>query len=152
MKKIIAILLSAWLICLCLAACGQTAVSYAPDASGSSTPDGVSSSAEDLPDDPYAALDLREPAHVVMYVCATEPNAMAEILGLVNERTKQAVNTTMELYFIPSSERATKYPLVMAGGDTVDLIFTANYCYYKEQVEKGGFKELTEDFLKTYMR
>ncbi len=152
MKKIIAVLLSAWLICLCFSACGQTAVSSAPDAGGSSAaPDDSSSAAEELSDDPYAALDLREPANVVMYVCATEPNAMAEILSLVNERTKKAINTTMELYFIPSSERATKYPLVMAGGDTVDLIFTANYCYYKEQVEKGGFKELTEDFLKTYM-
>ena len=39
----------------------------------------------------------------------------------------------------------------MAGGDTVDLIYTANWCYYKEQVEKAGFMELTEDFLNTYM-
>ncbi len=39
----------------------------------------------------------------------------------------------------------------MAGGDEVDLIYTANYCYYKEQVEKAGFMELTEEFLNKYM-
>ncbi len=37
------------------------------------------------------------------------------------------------------------------GGDIADLIYTANWCYYKEQVEKAGFLELTEDFLNTYM-
>ena len=56
-----------------------------------------------------------------------------------NEKIKAAINTTIDLYFIPSAERAQKYPLVMAGGDEVDLIYTANYCYYKEQVEKAGF-------------
>ena len=41
--------------------------------------------------------------------------------------------------------------IFMAGGDEVDLIYTANYCYYKEQVEKAGFMELTEEFLNKYM-
>lgn len=42
------------------------------------------------------------------------------MIELVNEKTKAAINTTMEIYFIPTSELTTKYPLVMAGGDEID--------------------------------
>ena len=48
---------------------------------------------------------------------------------------------------IPTSELTTKYPLVMAGGDEIDLVYTANHAYYREQVDKGGFRELDMDFI-----
>ena len=57
----------------------------------------------------------------------------------------------MEMYFIPTSELTTKYPLVMAGGDEIDLVYTANHAYYREQVDKGGFRELDMDFIQTYL-
>ncbi len=57
----------------------------------------------------------------------------------------------MEIYFIPTSELTTKYPLVMAGGDEIDLIYTANHAYYREQVDKGGFRELDMDFIQKYL-
>ncbi len=103
------------------------------------------------PDNPYAHLDLSEEETIIMYTYGNEPTDMAEILEMVNARTKEAVNATIDLYFVPGSEVSTKYPLIMAGGDEVDLIYTANWCYYKEQVEKAGFTELTEDFIQTYM-
>ena len=123
MKKWLTIFLSVSLVLLCFSACGQAA----PVSSGLA--DDTPSAAVADEQSPYAHLDLSKEANVVMYACATEPNAMQEVLELVNQRTKEAVNTTLELYFIPSSERAQKYPLLMAGGDTVELIFTANYCY-----------------------
>ena len=145
MKKWLTIFLSVSFVLLFFSACGQAA----PVSTGLA--DDTPSAAVADEQSPYANLDLSKEANVVMYACATEPNAMQEVLELVNQRTKEAVNTTLELYFIPSSERAQQYPLLMAGGDTVDLIFTANYCYYKEQTEKGGFKELSEEFLSKYM-
>ena len=148
MKKLAFLLAVMMMFSLLLAGCNGTTNSSAPE----STP--TSGGGESTPvdsDNPYANIDLSEEQNVVMYVTATEPNAMKEVMEAANEKIKAAINTTIELYFIPSSERATKYPLVMAGGDTVDLIYTANWCYYKEQVEKGGFLEVTEDFLNTYM-
>ena len=149
MKKL-ALVLAVLMMLGLFAGCAEKPAESKP---AESTP-AESTPAESTPaesDDPYANIDLSEEVNVVMYVSATEPNAMAEVLAAANEMSKEDINTTMELYFIPSAERATKYPLVMAGGDVVDLIYTANWCYYKEQVEKGGFLELTEDFLNTYM-
>lgn len=149
MKKIAWLLVFVLMICLILPACNTQTQSSAPADSGSQS----QSKAEETGfEDPWASvMDLSQEQKIVMYVTATEPTVMGEIMGLVNDRVKKAVNSVIELNFIPSSERSTKYPLVMAGGDTVDLIFTANYCYYKEQTDKGGFKELTPEFLQKYM-
>lgn len=68
---------------------------------------------------------------------------MAEILKMANERIKTALNATLEMYFIPSAEFNVKYPLVLAGGDQLDLIYTGNYRDYRNYVEKASFMELT---------
>ena len=150
MKKLAFLLAVMMMFSLLLAGCNNTTTSSAPESkpAENSTASGGDTETND---DPYANIDLSKEETVVMYVTATEPNAIKEVMEAANEKIKAAINTTIDLYFIPSSERSTKYPLVMAGGDTVDLIYTANWCYYKEQVEKSGFKELTEEFLQTYM-
>ena len=137
MKKL-ALVLAVLMMLGLFAGCAEKPAESKP---AESTP-AESTPAESTPaesDDPYAGIDLSEEVEVVMYVSATEPNAIAEVVAAANEMSKEDINTTVDLYFIPSSERSTKYPLVMAGGDVVDLIYTANWCYYKEQVEKGGF-------------
>ena len=149
MKKL-ALVLAVLMMLGLFAGCAEKPAESKP---AESTP-AESTPAESTPaesDDPYANIDLSEEVEVVMYVSATEPNAIAEVVAAANEMSKEDINTTVDLYFIPSSERSTKYPLVMAGGDVVDLIYTANWCYYKEQVEKGGFLELTKDFIAEYM-
>ena len=149
MKKLAFLMAVMMMFTLLLAGCNNTTTSSAPESKSADNSGAKSTPADG--DDPYANIDLSKEETVVMYVTGTEPNAIKEVMEAANEKIKAAINTTIDLYFIPSSERSTKYPLVMAGGDTVDLIFTANFCYYKEQVEKAGFLELTEDFLNTYM-
>lgn len=143
MKKIAMLLAAVLLLSVLLTGCAKT--------QGESAPPSVAEESSQATESLYGGFDLSKEQKVVMYASATEPNAIAEVMKLANGRIKEAINTTIDLYFIPGSERATKYPLVMAGGDQVDLIYTANWCYYKEQVEKAGFKELTEDFIKTYL-
>ena len=149
MKKLAFLMAVMMMFTLLLAGCNNTTTSSAPESKSADNSGAKSTPADG--DDPYANIDLSKEETVVMYASASEPNAINEVMEAANEKIKAAINTTIDLYFIPSSERSTKYPLVMAGGDTVDLIFTANFCYYKEQVEKAGFLELTEDFLNTYM-
>ena len=149
MKKLAFLMAVMMMFTLLLAGCNNTTTSSAPESKPADNSGAESTPADG--DDPYANIDLSKEENIVMYVTASEPNAIKEVMEAANEKIKAAINTTIDLYFIPSAERAQKYPLVMAGGDTVDLIYTANWCYYKEQVEKAGFLELTEDFLNTYM-
>lgn len=149
MKRTIALVLATMmLLSVLLSGCGDNSTSSAVS-SGSSVATGDAANAD--PDNPYANLDLSKTENIVTYVVGSEPNAIAEVMAQVNEKTKAAINTTMEMYFIPTSELTTKYPLVMAGGDEVDLVYTANHAYYREQVDKGGFRELDMDFIQTYL-
>src|SRR5699024_3182174 len=61
------------------------------------------------------------------------------------------LNTTVEIKFLNWSDYSTKYSLLLSGGEDVDLIYTAAWCYYNEEAAKGAFLELTDDFLKQYM-
>ena len=49
------------------------------------------------------------------------------------------------------SDYNTMYTLVLAGGEQVDLIFTAPWCYMYTEAAKGSFYDLSEDFINTYM-
>ena len=80
MKKWLTIFLSVSFVLLCFSACGQTE----PVSTGSV--DDASSAVVADEESPYANLDLSEEVNVVMYACATEPNAMQEVLELVNQR------------------------------------------------------------------
>lgn len=105
-------------------------------------------------DSPYAGkgLDLSEHKTVVMYVLGDTPEDMGEVLEKANtEYFEPDLNTTLDLEFLNWSDYSTKYSLLLAGGDPVDLIYTASWCYYNEEVSNGAFKELDREWLKTYM-
>ena len=147
MKKTIALVLAAMmLMTLLLSGCGDSTES-SKVSTGATTGD----TANVDPNNPYANLDTSKEVNLIMYSVADEPLDMAEILKMANERIKTALNATLELYFIPSAEFNVKYPLVLAGGDQLDLIYTGNYRDYRNYVEKASFMELTPEFLQTNM-
>lgn len=105
-------------------------------------------------DSPYANVDvdLSEKKTVVMYVLGDRPEDMDEVLDKANsEYFEPNLNTTLDLEFLNWSDYSTKYSLLLAGGDAVDLIYTAAWCYYNDEVANGAFKELDPEWLKTYM-
>ena len=148
MKKTIALVLAAMmLMTLLLSGCGDSSESSKASTGSATTGDAANVD----PNNPYANLDTSEEVNLIMYSVADEPLDMDEILEMANERIKSALNATLELYFIPSAEYSVKYPLVLAGGDQVDLIYTANFRDYRNNVEKSSFLELTPEFLQTNM-
>lgn len=147
MKRTIALVLAAMmLMTLLLSGCGETGVS-SQASTGATTGDVANVDSNN----PYANVDTSKEANLVMYSVADEPLDMAEVLEMANERIKNVLNATLDLYFIPSAEFNVKYPLVLAGGDQLDLIYTGNYRDYRNYVEKTSFMELTPEFLQTYM-
>ena len=104
MKKLAFLMAVMMMFTLLLAGCNNTTTSSAPESKPA-----ANSGAESTPadgDDPYANIDLSKEETVVMYVTASEPNAIKEVMEAANEKIKAAINTTIDLYFIPSAERA----------------------------------------------
>lgn len=105
-------------------------------------------------DSPYAGkgYDLSKRKTIVMYALGDEPTDLQKVVDQANaDYFEPNLNTTVEIKFLNWSDYATKYTLLLSGGEPVDLIYTAGWCYYNEEAAKGAFKELTEDFLKEYM-
>jgi len=179
-KKVLSLTLAACLAMSTLAGCGSSGEDSAGSSSSSGSSDSSSStsssadntaastgdtapaaSLDSLPaavgegtivasPDFYAATDLSEHYTVNMYLIGDTPNDWDKILGLVNEYL-EPYNTDLAVTFMSWSDYQTMYSLVLAGGEQVDLIFTAPWCYMYTEAAKGSFYELTDEFIANNM-
>lgn len=98
----------------------------------------------------YTNVDLSSDCTLYMYQIGNKPNDFDEVEALANEYL-EPFNTKIDTTFISWSDTSTMYSLVLAGGEQVDLIFTAPWEYMYVEARKGSFLVLDEDFRETYM-
>lgn len=153
-KKMLSIILTCTLLTSALVGCGAsgnsgdtgTAGNASADASAEAPSDSASDAGTDVGDtaavsldglpaavgegeikaspDFYQGIDLSDHYTVNMYLIGDTPNDWDRVLGLVNEYLKP-YNTDLAVTFMSWSDYQTMYSLVLAGGEQVDLIFTA---------------------------
>ena len=99
----------------------------------------------------YSGVDTSQPYTVLMYLVGDKFVGTDDVLAKMNEILQKEYNTTLEIEFLPWSDYQTKYPLILAGGEKVDLMYTASWCYLYTEAAKGSFFTLDEDFIKTNM-
>lgn len=87
--------------------------------------------------------------NLTMHLIGAKQDGADEVFAKLNEMTKRDLNATVTVNFMSWGDWKTKYPLVLASGENVDLIFAANWAFYDEQVRKGGFAPL-DGLLKDY--
>ena len=136
-------------ITACTGESGRTAESGGVENKDGQTADeGISA------DSPYAGkgFDLSEHKELVMYAGSDRPADMDRVLEKVNtEYLEPWLNTTLKIEFLPWGVASTKYPLVLSGGDPVDLIYSAVWMNYASEVSNGAFMELTPEFLQKHL-
>ena len=98
----------------------------------------------------YANTDLTDDYTVNMYLIGDTPNDWDEVLGKINDYLAD-YNTQLNVTFMSWSDYQTMYSLVLAGGEQIDIIFTAPWCYMYTEAAKGSFYELSDDFVDNYM-
>jgi putative aldouronate transport system substrate-binding protein len=151
MKKVMAVVVAGSML-MSMTGCGNSS-----SASESTTESTTAQGADDSTisaDSPYAGkgYNFAEKENVVMYVLGDRPADMDTVLEKANsEYFEPDLNTTLDIEFLNWSDYSTKYSLLLSGGEQVDLIYTASWCYYNDEVAAGAFKLLDDDFLKTYM-
>ena len=172
MKKILSVSLCLALSAAVLSGCGPSGGEAGSGSTGSERTGSVASGGDsadtagnttaELPDsldngaivkaspEMYANTDLSKDYTVNMYLIGDKPNDWEKVLGLINEYF-EPYNTKLAVTFMSWSDYETMYSLVLAGGEQVDLIFTAPWCYMFTESAKGSFYELKEDFIKDYM-
>lgn len=172
-KKLLSMMLALAMVLTLLVGCGNsssgndassqgsTQESGSDEGAGEEAGDSTSSALEGLPaavgegtivatPEMYPGVDLSDPYTVNMYLIGDTPNDWEKVLGLVNDYLKP-FNTELAVTFMSWSDYQTMYSLVLAGGEQVDLIFTAPWCYMYTEAAKGTLYELTDDFIATNM-
>ncbi len=128
----------------------EATATKAPTVSLDSLPESVKAGTIAASPDFYAATDLSKDYTVKMYLIGDTPKDWDKVLEKVNEYLKP-YNTQLAVTFMSWSDYQTMYSLVLAGGEDVDLIFTAPWCYMYNEAAKGSFYELKDDFISKYM-
>ncbi len=173
-KRLLAIVMSLCLTAAALAGCGGSgggsqesaqenaaAETTAESAAGTEAAESTAASLDSLPaavgegiitatPEMYSNIDLSEPYTVNMYLIGDTPNDWDRILELTNEYL-EPFNTSLNVTIMSWSDYQTMYSLVLAGGEQVDLIFTAPWCYMYTEAAKGSFYELTDEFIANSM-
>ncbi len=85
------------------------------------------------------------------YLIGSPPAGMPEVTAELNRMLTRDLNCTMEINYINWADRFSKYPLVLAAGEDIDWIFTANWCMFAQQASRGAFRELSDSELSRYM-
>lgn len=96
-------------------------------------------------------VDTSKPVKLTGYLVGMAPVGMNAVVEELNKRLKADINAEIEFRHIGFGDLASKYPLVLAAGEDVDFVFSANWAYYNQESSKGAFREITLDEVKTYM-
>lgn len=96
-------------------------------------------------------IDNSKEVKLKMYLLGDAPKGMPDVITEINKKMKEDINATLDLNYIGWGEVQSKYPLVLASGEDVDIIFTADWNFYVQEAMKGAFHELDADLLNKYM-
>jgi len=86
-----------------------------------------------------------------MYLLGATPAGMPYVVTALNKKLKADINATLSINYIGWSDLAAKYPLILASGEDLDVIYTADWAYYQQEAVKGAFREITQAEMGTYM-
>ena len=93
------------------------------------------------------AADGLDPVVLTIYYLGDGSVDDQEVINVLNAKTSELINTTMDRKLISWADFNTRYPLVFASGEDFDMIFTSNWSFYAQMAMSGGFHEITMDLL-----
>ncbi|MDO5425418.1 MAG: DUF3502 domain-containing protein [Eubacteriales bacterium] len=99
----------------------------------------------------YNGIDVSTPVELTLYYVGNEYGDEQMIFDAVNEIMQEKINATINFKSLSMSDYATNYSLLLAGGESIDLIYTSQWCFYTDEAGKGAFLEITDDMIQTYM-
>lgn len=94
--------------------------------------------------------DISEHVNLQIYLLGSPARDYDMMLEELNKKTNEDLNATVTVNWIGWADYKTKYSLVLASGEPIDLIYVANWAGYYQEAAKGAFLPL-EDLVPVYM-
>ena len=83
------------------------------------------------------------PTELTMYLIGNPVGDVYEkALAEFNRKAQADLNVTLKVNFIGWGDFAQKYPLILASGEPIDLIYTSTWLQFAQQAMKGAFLPL----------
>ncbi|MBB6673552.1 extracellular solute-binding protein [Cohnella nanjingensis] len=149
MKKTGSLLLSLTLLGTVLAACGgnsdnngnsQASPSGSPSSSGSASPSAGGDAAKP---------DTSKKVELVWYLLGDASSESAKVNAEFNKLLEKDLNTTVKFNFTTWNDWQTKYNLLLASGEKIDMLFASTWADYYKFANQGAFLPL-DDLLPKY--
>ncbi|QMV40959.1 DUF3502 domain-containing protein [Cohnella cholangitidis] len=134
---------------LVLAGCGNNNNEQAKESSAAPSASNSPSASESA--SPDNAVDTSKEVKLIGYLLGDAPVGMSAVVDELNKKLKADINATIEFRYIGWGDLSSKYPLVLAAGEDVDFIYSANWAFYNQEAAKGAFREVTQADLEKYM-
>ena len=91
-----------------------------------------------------ATADLTEFADMIVYQFGEPQLDMPVVVDALNVKLKEDLNCSLKFNYIPWTDYQTKYSLLLASGEPIDMIYTATWTPFIEHAQKGAFMPIEE--------
>lgn len=142
MKKVSNItrpLLVAALVFTVLGGCGTKT---APDATAGTPLPEATGAEEATVSEP--AADISREVELSWYLIGSPAKDYDMVLAEFNKLAKADLNAALKVNWIGWGDFQTKYPLVLASGEPIDMVYASTWLNYYQQAAKGAFLPLEE--------
>jgi len=85
-----------------------------------------------------------KPTELTMYLLGEPPAGFESVEAEVNKKLAADLNAKVKFNFLSWGDWDTRYPLILNSGEAFDIIYTANWCFFGEFKQKGGYLALND--------
>lgn len=82
------------------------------------------------------------PTELSMYLIGNPTQSYWDALAAFNKKAQADMNVTLKVTFIGWGDFSQKYPLILASGEPIDLVYTSTWLQFPQQALKGAFMPL----------
>ncbi len=108
------------------------------------TPPASETASEEKSSEAATPVDELPPVELNWYLPGTPQKDTEQMEQALNEYLKDKINATIKLNLVDWGSWSDKFPVLLASGDNVDIMFTAGWSQFAQSVARGFFTDLTE--------
>ena len=90
------------------------------------------------------AIDTSKAVDLSMYLIGAPAKDYDPVVAEVNKKLKTDLNASVTINWIGWGDFGTKYPLILASGEPIDLIYASTWLNFYTQAQKGAFMAIEE--------
>lgn len=94
-------------------------------------------------------IDLSKHVNLTMYLIGSPARDYDMVLAELNKKLEKDLNATLKVNWVGWADYGTQYPLLLASGEPIDLVYASTWTNFYQNARKGAFMDI-KDLAKKY--